>query len=101
LLTAPGLAAGVSALPAAGSRIRIPDAAQPQLAVAGDGRVWLAYAQVAASAGAGSHQHGKHGMGPRPPGDVLVARSKDGGATFGPAAKLARLPNLMVGNRRG
>jgi hypothetical protein len=51
-------------------------------------------------------QHGGKGGGhgkakSRPEGDVFVARSDDGGATFAPAVKVATLPNLMIGNRRG
>lgn len=60
--------------------LQIPNAAQPQLAVAADGRVWLAYGQAK---------------------DVLVARSDDGGKTFGAAVKVAALPQLMLGMRRG
>lgn len=59
---------------------QIPDAAQPQLAVAADGRVWVAYGQAK---------------------DVLVARSEDGGKTFAKAVKVVSLPQLMLGMRRG
>ncbi|MEO7411841.1 MAG: sialidase family protein [Opitutaceae bacterium] len=59
---------------------RIPGAAQPQLAVASDGRVWLAY-------GKGT--------------EVFVARSDDSGATFGAPSSIATLPKLALGMRRG
>jgi hypothetical protein len=62
-------------------RTEIAAGAQPQLVVASDGRrAWLAYGQ------------GK---------DVLVARSEDGGSTFLPPVKVASLPSLMLGMRRG
>lgn len=57
-----------------------PDAAQPQLAAAADGRVWLAF-----------------GRGP----EIYVARSDDGGATFAAPVRVAALPSLMLGRRRG
>ncbi|MDO8540198.1 MAG: sialidase family protein [Opitutaceae bacterium] len=99
------------------ARTEVPNAAQPQLAVASDGRVWLAYGQAAAGQTAAapmahgqSEQHktpqrkgGKH-KGHQPQqrsGDVFVAQSKDGGATFAPAVKIASVPQLMLGNRRG
>lgn len=53
---------------------------QPRLALDGRGRVWLA-----------------HGEG----SDVFVARSDDGGKTFAPAIKIATVPKLMLGMRRG
>ncbi len=59
---------------------RIAGAAQPQLATASDGRVWLVYGQ------------GR---------DVLVAQSNNGGSTFQPASTVAKLPQLMLGMRRG
>ncbi len=61
-------------------RTEIPDAAQPQLATAVDGRVWLTYGQG---------------------GAVFVAASSDGGGTFGSASKLPSPSKLMVGMRRG
>ena len=54
--------------------------AQPRLAAAGGQRVVLAF-----------------GRGP----EVLLARSEDGGASFGPATRLAEVPKLMLGMRRG
>jgi hypothetical protein len=95
------------------ARTEIPNAAQPQLTVAADGRVWLVYGQmetVAAPAKppAGDHaQHGaKHdGHGPAAAksrlGSIFVASSSDGGATFGPAEKVGPVPGLMLGMRRG
>jgi len=62
------------------SRTEIPDAAQPQLTVGTDGRVWLAYGQAK---------------------DILVRRSDDGGRSFAPAVKVATLPTLALGMRRG
>lgn len=59
---------------------RIAGAAQPQLAAASDGRVWLVYGQ--------GH-------------DVAVARSDDSGNTFLPPSTVATLPQLMLGMRRG
>lgn len=64
----------------AASRTEIPNAAQPQLCAAADGRVWLAYGQG---------------------GSVFVARSDDGGATFGQANKVAAPAKLALGMRRG
>lgn len=58
----------------------ISNAAQPQLAVAADGRVWLVYGQ------------GK---------DIFTAHSDDGGKTFSEATKVATAPNLRLGMRRG
>lgn len=62
------------------ARTEIPDAAQPQLATAADGRVWLTYGRE---------------------GAVFVAVSNDGGATFGSASKLPSPSKVMVGMRRG
>ncbi len=56
-----------------------PDAAQPQLAASGD-RVFLAF-----------------GRGP----ELFVARSDDAGASFAPPVRVAALPSLMLGRRRG
>lgn len=64
----------------AAGRTEIPHAAQPQLCAASDGRVWLAYGQGDA---------------------VFVARSDDGGATFGAANKVAAPAKLALGMRRG
>jgi hypothetical protein len=57
-----------------------PDAAQPRLAPAGGDRVFLAFGQGA---------------------DVFVIRSDDRGATFGAPVKVATVPGLMLGMRRG
>lgn len=62
------------------ARTEIPNASQPQLSVAADGRVWLTYA---------------HG------GDVFVTSSKDEGATFAQAIRLPHLAGTMIGMRRG
>lgn len=92
-------------------RLEIPNAVQPQLTAATDGRIWLVYAQpmAAPSGHDGGHGHdahakaeGKKGHGPGGrAADVFVACSKDGGATFAPAVKVAHVPQLMLGNRRG
>jgi len=75
------LAAGLLAYTAtAQGRTEIPSAAQPQLAVAEDGRVWLVYG------------HGN---------DIFVALSMDGGGTFPPAVNAASPAKLMLGMRRG
>ena len=91
-----------------GARIEIMDAAQPQLAADGPGNVWLAYGRVdpAPAVAAGQAEHGGkkggHGHGGvRPAGEVFVARSVDGGTSFSSGTSLGRLPNLMLGNRRG
>lgn len=57
-----------------------PAAAQPQLAATAAGRVYLAY-----------------GRGP----EIFVARSDDAGATFTDPVRVAALPSLMLGMRRG
>lgn len=109
------------------AKTEIPNASQPQLSVGADGRVWLVYAQTAAAPAAKDHgnhaasadsksqdskgheakgheakghKKGGHGPGGRV-GDVFVASSKDGGATFSTPVKVAHVPQLMVGNRRG
>jgi len=66
--------------PAPSSRVTFPSAAQPRLALASADRVFLAYGQ-------GS--------------DVFVARSDDRGATFAAPVKVATVPGLMLGMRRG
>jgi hypothetical protein len=84
-------------------RIEIPNAAQPQLAVATDGRVWLAYGRLheaPAPAATDHEKHKGHSM-PERAGDVFVAYSNDGGATFSPEVKVATVPKLMLGMRRG
>lgn len=87
---------------------KIPGAAQPQLAVAADGRLWLAYGRLAPATNipapdqADGSGHGGHGQAaPRPDGEIFVARSDDGGATFAPGVKAAQVPRLMLGMRRG
>ncbi len=71
--------AGLGLLPAAARSAEFPDAAQPQLAAAGE-RVYVAF-----------------GRGP----ELFVARSDDAGATFAPPVRVAALPSLMLGRRRG
>lgn len=99
------------------ARTEIPNAVQPQLTAAADGRMWLVYGQQeqasssSAPAGHGDHSahaagHGgekkKGGHGPAArSGGIFVAMSTDGGATFSSAVKVAALPKLMLGNRRG
>jgi hypothetical protein len=113
--------------PLAAARAEIPNASQPQLTTVADGRVFVVYAQMDESSpnnsghgGHGDHSahaaghgegHGvakksdakkkaRHGPGGRA-GGVFVAASTDGGATFAPGVRVASLPKLMVGNRRG
>lgn len=57
-----------------------PNAAQPQLAATPGGRVWLAFGRST---------------------ELHVARSDDSGATFGVPVRVAALPSLMLGRRRG
>lgn len=99
------------------ARTEIANAAQPQLAAAANGRVFLVYGQrdeAPSTSGHGDHAahaagHGgekkekkKGGHGPAASsGNVYVASSTDGGATFSPGVKVAALPKLMLGNRRG
>ena len=94
------------------ARVQIPGAGQPQLTVGTDGRVWLVYGQFAEapvehavhashSAPAADAQKPKGHQPPTRAGDVFVACSKDGGATFAPAVKVAHVPKLMLGMRRG
>ncbi len=71
---------GLACVPVLWSRTEIGDASQPQLAVSSEGTVWLCYGRA---------------------GDVLIARSDDGGATFDAATKVATVPKLMLGMRRG
>ena len=90
------------------ARTEIPNAAQPQLTVANDGRVWLVYGQTEA-APAQPMDHSQHSKGghdgdaakSRPAGDIFAAYSDDGGATFAPAVKVGTVPGLMLGMRRG
>lgn len=97
------LAALVSSVGAAPS-VEIPNASQPQLALSSDGRVWLAYGHAtqaaAAPAAVEPKKHGGH-QPARRPGSVYVACSTDGGATFSSPLKVAEVPDLMLGNRRG
>lgn len=92
-------------------RLEIVGAAQPQLAVGATGQVWLVYGRAGEAAAApvdrsahasqgASHKAKGHEPGSRS-GALFVARSDDGGVTFGPASKVAALPKLMLGMRRG
>lgn len=95
------------------ARTEFPNAAQPQLAVGSDGRVWLVYGQAGEASATPPVDHSAHGApagGQNPKGhhqpqgrsgDVFVARFDDGGATFAPAVKVAGVPKLMLGMRRG
>src|SRR5688500_12990940 len=122
-------AAGLLGVQSSIARTQIPNAAQPQLAAATDGRVWLTYGTAGdvltarPDHGAGQHGHGadhkdggqrkagndhKSGGGhgkmaetSRPAGDIFVARSDDGGVTFAAPIKVAAVPNLMLAMRRG
>ncbi len=100
------LAFAVATLPAA-TPTTFPDAAQPQLTVGTDGRIWLVYGRAITAPPAPTpvaHADGQKHKGHQPPtrsGDVFVACSTDGGATFAPAVKVAHVPQLMLGMRRG
>lgn len=106
----------------AGARTEIANATQPQLATATDGRVFVVYGQrdeapssaspdahaaghgdhAAHAAGHGGEKKKKGGHGPAASsGAVFVAVSTDGGTMFSPGVKVASLPKLMLGNRRG
>ena len=63
-----------------GARWEIPQGAQPQLALGSDGRIWLTYAKA---------------------GDVFAAHSRDNGVTFSAPTRIATVPGIMVGMRRG
>jgi hypothetical protein len=90
------------------TRTEIPNAAQPQLAADSDGRVWLVYGQTgeapvapaAHAADHAAHKQKSHQPGGRS-GEIFVTSSKDGGATFEPSVRIAALPSLMLGRRRG
>jgi hypothetical protein len=92
------------------ARTQFPNAAQPQLAASTDGSVWLVYGQStgapkhtpgdAEHSGAGHHAPGAHGSAAGD-GDIFIARSSDGGETFAPATKVATIPGLTFGMRRG
>lgn len=94
------------------ARTEIANAAQPQLAGGSDGRVWLVYAQSSEAVATGDahaghtagHDANKHKGHHQPSGrsgDVFVACSNDGGATFAAPVKVAHVPQLMLGMRRG
>lgn len=74
------LVAASIATAAIAAAVQFPNAAQPQLAATSDDRVWLAF-----------------GRGQ----EIYVARSTDQGATFGEPVRVAALPSLMLGRRRG
>jgi hypothetical protein len=110
------VAASLLFVRSATARTEISNAAQPQLAVASDGRVWLTYGQANAVLTARPGHGGGHGHGgnhqpgashekmaatPQSAGDIFVARSDDEGATFGAATKVASVPDLMLAMRRG
>ena len=67
-------------LPIAAAGLEIPNAQQPQLSVAPDGTVWLAYGQN---------------------GSVFVTESSDGGSSFAAARQVGNAHNLTFGMRRG
>ena len=120
LIASASALAGLSFGQGVSRKTEIPNAAQPQLTVGNDGRVWLVYAQPAGApvAAAAGHEHHKatpadekksdeakgykKGHGPQGhAGDVFVTSSKDHGATFSDPVRVAHMPQLMVGNRRG
>lgn len=94
------------------AKTEIPQAAQPQLAAGGDGRVWLVYGKLDIPPATGNVAAHAHAAAPaaEPPaknapptrtGDVFVAVSSDGGRSFGAPLKIAHVPQLMLGMRRG
>lgn len=84
------------------ARTEIARAAQPQLAAAPDGRVWVVYGHLleAPAAPPEGQKHPGHAPSVRT-GEVFVAGSTDGGATFAAPVKVAHMPKLMLGLRRG
>lgn len=91
-----------------GARIEIAAAAQPRIALGERGRVWLVYGQPGEAAPPvvdhAAHADGKKAKGHSPrgrAGELLVARSTDGGITFAPPSRVAALPKLALGLRRG
>lgn len=92
----------------AGARVEIAAAAQPRVALGGAGRIWLVYGQPGEAAPAvadhAAYADGNKAKGHAPrgrSGELLVARSTDGGSTFAPATRVAALPKLALGLRRG
>lgn len=99
-----GLLVGVGQAQHVVARTEIPRAAQPHLAAGTDDRVWLVYGHLDETPAPAAHGHGQKKTSNQlheRSGAVFVAESKDGGATFGPAVKVARVPQLMLGMRRG
>lgn len=86
----------------ASARTEFARAAQPQLAAAPDGRVWVVYGHLleAPATPPEAQKHKGHAPSVRS-GDVFVARSSDGGTTFATPVKVAHVPKLMLGLRRG
>lgn len=84
------------------ARTEIARAAQPQLAAAPDGRVWVVYGHLleVPAAQPEAQKHKGHAPSVRS-GEVFVAGSTDGGATFAAPVKVAHMPKLMLGLRRG
>jgi hypothetical protein len=82
------------------ARTEFANAAQPQLTVGSDGRVWLVYGRPGATPATHQEKHKGHHASGRS-GEVFVACSADGGATFSAAVRVAQVPQLMLGNRRG
>lgn len=97
---------------AASAKTEIPQAAQPQLAASTDGRVWLVYGKLDIAPATASVAVHAHGAAPATEahaknaaqirmGDVFIAVSSDGGASFALPVKIAHVPQLMLGMRRG
>ena len=102
------LLASVGLSQPAGARVEIAAAAQPRVALGGAGRVWLVYGQPGEATPAvvdhAAHADGKKAKGHSPrgrSGELRVASSTDGGSTFTPATRVAALPKLALGLRRG
>jgi len=100
-----GVALALPAIAQLPPRVEIAGASQPQLTAGGDGRIWLVYGQAGEAPPAPAvHAEGQKHTGhqaPRRAGEVFVAQSRDGGVTFSPAVKVAHVPELMLGMRRG
>ena len=112
MLAAAAVAAASAGFAQAPARTEIPNAAQPQLAVATDGRVWLVYGRIEGTAAPRAEHAVDHGQPAkaghrpnaakaRPAGGLFAAYSDDGGVTFSPAVKVGAVPGLMLGMRRG
>ncbi len=85
--------------------VEFPAASQPQLTSGSDGRIWLVFGRVGEAPPAPPvHAEGQKHSGHQPPrrsGEVFVAQSRDNGIIFSQPVKVDRVPDLMLGMRRG